>query len=77
MDSPLRIYLHFAFNGTEVAGPDAFFGADGAFWDTLTIDVSPLVAPGDTSATAEITSGTDCLGWIAQVFSVTTDLSYL
>lgn len=59
------------FNGNEVAGPNAFFGADGEFWDTLTIDVSHLVAPGDTSATAEITTGNDCLGWIAQVFSVT------
>lgn len=59
------------FNGTEVAGPNAFLGGDGEFWDTLTIDVSEFVASGDTSATAEITTGNDCLGWIAQVFSVT------
>ncbi|MHA7138564.1 DUF3344 domain-containing protein [Rossellomorea arthrocnemi] len=59
------------FNGTEVAGPDAFVGADGPFWDTLTFDISTLVAPGDTTATAEIRTSSDCLGWIAQVFSVT------
>ncbi|MGC8229979.1 DUF3344 domain-containing protein [Pseudobacillus badius] len=59
------------FNGTEVAGPDAFIGADGRLWDTLTIDVSTLVSPSETTATAEIRSQGDCLGWIAQVFSVT------
>ncbi|MCM3618339.1 DUF3344 domain-containing protein [Sutcliffiella horikoshii] len=60
-----------SFNNTEVAGPEAFPGADGPLWDTLTIDVSELVAPGDISANAEISIIQDCLGWIAQVFSVT------
>jgi hypothetical protein len=59
------------FNGNLVAGPDAFVGGDGPFWDTLTLDVSNLVSSGDTSATAEIRASSDCLGWIAQVFSVT------
>lgn len=65
------------FNGSEVGDPNnAFQGADGPLWDTLTIDVSSLVAPGDTTATAEINSLGDCIGWIAQVFSVTLFLPY-
>lgn len=59
------------FNGTEVAGPNAFLGANGPLWDTLTMDVSALVSPVDAAATAEIRTTEDCLGWIAQVFSVT------
>lgn len=78
------------FNGTLVAGPttpikpaDAFNGQDGigvtgnpAFggWDTLEIDVSPLVKSGDTTASAAVvasSTGGDCLTYIAQVFSVT------
>lgn len=79
-----------SFNGTPVAGPgaalkpnDAFDGADGAaffpldgLWDTLTVDVSHLVSPGDTSAVAAITAGagggSDVLTYVAQVLSVTT-----
>jgi hypothetical protein len=74
------------FNGMVVAGPgaatkpdDAFDGADGGgpaepqgVWDTLDLDVSPLVSPGATSATAGVVSGEDldCLTWVAQVLSV-------
>lgn len=79
-----------SFNSTRVAGPgtplkpdDAFDGADGAaffpldgLWDTLTVDVSHLVQPGDTSAVAAITAGagggSDVLTYVAQLFSVTT-----
>lgn len=74
------------FNGVAVAGPgsslraaDAFPGADprtgassyGALWDTLTVDVSGLVAEGDTSASAGITASSDCIGFAGNVFSVT------
>jgi len=77
------------FNGTIVAGPtsntkpnDAFDGADGGgptnpqgLWDTLVLDVSSLVSPGDTSGTASVVSGDklDCLTWVAQVVSVQVD----
>jgi len=73
------------FENTIVAGPgatirpnDAFPGLDhrtgassyGALWDTLTIDVSNLVSPGDTSFNASILMASDCLGYVANVFSV-------
>lgn len=75
------------FNGVVVAGPgtsirpdDAFPGADhrtgaasyGSLWDTLTVDVSSLVSPGDTEATIGMIVGdSDCIGLAADVFSVT------
>jgi len=73
------------FNNVVVAGPgatirpnDAFPGADhrtgassyGALWDTLTIDVSNLVSGGSTSATVGIDWESDCIGLVADVFSV-------
>ncbi|NLT96438.1 MAG: hypothetical protein GXW85_13085, partial [Clostridia bacterium] len=61
------------FNGTVVQPPEAFPGADGPLWDTLTKDVSNLINPGDTMATAGIITTTDCLTWVAQVFSVRRD----
>ncbi|MEW6545546.1 MAG: hypothetical protein AB1446_01330 [Bacillota bacterium] len=77
------------FEATAVAGPgtglktaDAFDGQDGlvffpldGLWDTLTVDVSGFINPGDTSAVAAITAGagggSDWLTYVAQVFSVT------
>jgi len=50
-------------------------GSDGGLWDTDTYNVSPYVADGDTSATARISRGTDCLNWVAQIFSVTSGTS--
>lgn len=47
-------------------------GNDGELWDTDTYNVSSFVAPGDISASATMSRGTDCLNWVAQVFSVTT-----
>ena len=79
-----------SFNNVAVAGPgaavrtlDAFDGEDGGgpvaphgLWDTLTADISTLVAPGATMGTAQVKSGDkfDCLTWIAQVASVVTGL---
>lgn len=63
------------FNGTVVQPDNAFTGADGELWDTLTKDISNLVNPGDTMATAGIDTTSDCLTWVAQVFSVRKDSS--
>jgi len=66
------------FNGVQVQPPDAFPGAEGPLWDTLTKDVSAQVTFGDTTAQAQVISApnpsgfSDCLTWVAQVFSVTT-----
>lgn len=73
------------FNKTIVAGPesvppnrtnDAFPGADGNYWDALTVDVSSLILFGDTTATASVVAGSggDILTYIAQVFSVTANI---
>ncbi|MED1305175.1 hypothetical protein BK704_11385 [[Bacillus thuringiensis] serovar konkukian] len=78
------------FNNVVVAGPtaairptDAFNGQDGidagidtatGLWDTLEIDVSTLLNPGDISATTSVVASNirgDCLMYIAQVFCVT------
>lgn len=42
----------------------------GNLWDTTTADVTSLVAPGSTSATATVRGGPDCLVWVAQVLSI-------
>ncbi len=82
------LYDQTLFGGVGVAGPgstlrpdDAFPGADprtgassyGSLWDTLTVDVSWLVSPGDTSFNASIHNDPvewDCLGYVGNVFSV-------
>lgn len=82
------LYDKALFEGIVVAGPgssirvdDAFPGLDhrtgpsscGALWDTLTIDVSSLVSPGDTTFIASIQNDPvewDCLGYVANVFSI-------
>jgi hypothetical protein len=71
------------FNGNEMPGNfcdgiDRQDGPDfslGNLQDTNTADVSAYVSPGATSATATIAAGTDCLTWLAQVFSVTVEKS--
>lgn len=66
---------------TGIRPSDAFDGSDGSsapdhdedgLWDTLTIDVSPFVNPGDINATAAITANIDCLVYVAQVFGIET-----
>jgi len=59
-------------NGVYV-GDTQLVGSDGDFWDTISVDVSNLMRDGDTSALATVSRGTDCLNWVAQVFSVTSD----
>jgi hypothetical protein len=52
---------------------NTFVGADGNYWDSATFNVSPQVAAGDTSVSAQIgipATGGDCLMWVAQVLSV-------
>ena len=72
------------FNGVRIADRD-WEGSDpregdsysrGNLWDTNTYDVTSLVQPGATSATARVISYggnqniADCLVWVAAVFSV-------
>jgi hypothetical protein len=42
----------------------------GNLWDTMTVNVTAQVAPGDTSATATVQGDNDCLVWVAQVLSI-------
>lgn len=75
------------FNGMQIADRD-WDGSDpregdpygaGNLWDTNTYSVTASVKPGDTSATARVTSYygsdgyADCLVWVAAVFSVSAD----
>ena len=46
--------------------------SQGNLWDTQTVDVSDDVAPGDTSATIDVTGNADCLVWVGQVLDVST-----
>lgn len=55
---------------TTFANP--FDGSDGPLWDTDTFDVSLQVGPGDVPGSVTITMGSDCLMWVAQIFSVST-----
>jgi uncharacterized protein DUF3238 len=66
-----------AGGGSLNDGPDAFPGGDpcpwgppSCLWDTRTFDVSAQVAPGDTTATAQINGTPDCINHEAQVFAV-------
>ena len=63
--------------GTLTDGPDAFKGSDGCpwgtdtcLWDTRTFEVTQNVAAGDTSVTASVIAGGDCLNHETQVFAV-------
>jgi Protein of unknown function (DUF3344) len=44
--------------------------SQGNLWDNVTADVSSYASPGDTSVTAAVTGGGDCLVWVGQVLSV-------
>ena len=68
------------FNGVRIGDSD-WDGSDpqagpsysnGNLWDTNTYDVTSLLSPGDSSATANVRSYGDCLVWIATVFSIST-----
>ncbi|MBN2463425.1 MAG: hypothetical protein JXB43_07480 [Dehalococcoidia bacterium] len=75
------------FNGVQIAdrdweGSDTQAGPNysrGNLWDTNTYDVTSLVQPGDTSATARVKvyygGWADCLVWVAAVFSVSAEPS--
>ena len=52
-----------------------FDGGDGPLWDTDTFDVSAQIGPSGDTSSAQISIGGDCLMWVAQVFSVTTNPS--
>jgi len=63
------------FKSLTVVPPDAFPGAEGAFWDTLNVQVTSHMVGGDTSASAGVQSDfggqggdADCLVYVAQVF---------
>jgi hypothetical protein len=44
----------------------------GNLWDTTTVDVTDLLPPGSTSATATVGPGIgDCVVWVAQILSIT------
>lgn len=58
--------------GTFTAN-DTFDGSDGELWDTDTHDVSSFVAQGDTSVSIAMPLVNDCLNWVAQVFSATSN----
>jgi hypothetical protein len=66
-------------DGTEIANHALNGNGPGSqFWDTRTDDISAFVPSGDTSVTVAIESNADpggvydCLTWVAQVLSVTT-----
>jgi hypothetical protein len=50
--------------------------SEGDLWDNDTSDVSSLVKPGDTTATATVDGTSDCLVWVGQVFSVSSVTHY-
>lgn len=69
-------FATYNFTGhTHMTNPSLARYAQGNFWDTDTLTVSSLVAPGATSASASVTGGDDCLVWVGQVFSATAPLS--
>ena len=60
------------WDGSDIqAGPSY---SEGNLWDTMTADVTSLVYSGDTSATATVRGGPDCLVWVALIFSVQGDV---
>ena len=57
------------WDGNDPQDGPAF--SQGNLWDTMTTNVTSLISPGDTNATATVQGGPDCLVWVAQVFSIT------
>ena len=81
--------LSFSAGGGGLTdGPDAFKGSDGCpwgadtcLWDTRTFDVTSTMAPGDTSAVATMTAGSnadgaDCISHQVQVLAVGPDAAW-
>jgi len=60
--------------GTNIFN-NPFGGGDGPLWDTDTFDVSAQIGSSSGSSSAGISIGSDCLMWVAQVFSITTNPS--
>ncbi len=62
------------FNGS-VLDTSAFVGSDGDYWDTLSYDVTSLAPTSPSTTTIDDhhapLGDTDCLLWVATVFSVT------
>lgn len=63
----------FTGGGGTATFTNPFEGSDGPWWDTDRFIVSSQVAPDDINGSVRISIGSDCLMWVAQVFSVTTD----
>jgi hypothetical protein len=60
-----------AFNGAPVGGANPFRATSGEWWDSVTVDVSALIPPGATSATATASNtGPVYLFWAAQVLAL-------
>lgn len=64
------------FDGhTHMTNPILTHYLYGNLWDTDTVTVTSLVAPGASTAHASVTGGDDCLVWVGQVFSATAPLT--
>ena len=69
--------FNFAGSGPALNDANAFPGTGpcpagwsfGCLWDTRSYDVSSTLAAGDTAATAKITTGEDCVTWVAQALA--------
>jgi len=59
------------FNGTAVGANNAFFGADGTYWDTRIDDVTARIAAGQTSFVTTIATSADCLAWFLNGLVIT------
>src|SRR6185436_15762820 len=62
---------HVTWNGSDPQTAPAY--TQGNRWDTDTVSVGRRVRPGDTSATASVAGGPDCIAWVAQVLSIGVD----
>ena len=75
-DGQLQQFAATAVNFTGNLGtlviPGMFAAKDGPIWDTATVDVSPVIGPGNSSDSAHVQLIGDCVLWSAQAFSVST-----
>ncbi len=55
------------WDGTD--GPTPAY-SQGNLWDTDTANLPNYVKPGNTSATINVSGGSDCLAWVGQAFSI-------
>jgi hypothetical protein len=61
----------FTGNNGTLSFPELFVAQEGAFWDTVSFNVSSVIGAGNSSGQASISITGDCLLWSAQAFSVT------